>query len=336
MPRTPSTSYRTRTQVYEMLSPLLAFARCESPAYVRTALAEAENKGQLPSAETLALAGSGGRSRDGMSVIGTRRENSARRAAAHVQNARVYFEQARVTSEATRPVLYYYGALSFLEFIAGCLVWRETRGPAGHGLSVSCDSEGWDFDRDWARKKCRVTMGSSGDFPFIVDALTAAGFPSLLSSFRVHSGQPPDRRENPAPLLAGKCTLDFICNLQLDRYLREHPELESWFRGTDSTMVLRLTALLLDFVVVYVASSLARYYIPAWQGIVDAKASPIYNDIKAAYRAVSEDLPYYFTDEHPFDESFDALIPSGSFASGGHRWPGGHFLRRGRRSRSAS
>lgn len=75
-----------------------------------------------------------------------------------------------------------------------------------------------------------------------------------------------------------------------------------WLKGTRRDMVFRLTALLLDFVVVFVSSSLARYQIPAWQALVEARKVSLFNDISVAYRSVSEDLPYYFSDEHPFDQ----------------------------------
>lgn len=296
-----------------MLEPIVVYSRCESAAYVRRGLEGAQAKGLLPTTHILSPERLGRRSADRISSIEstTTYQAAAVKAAAYIQTAKAYFEQARSTIETVKPVLYYYGALSFLEFVTSCLVVRTVRGGASHGLTVTCDSEGWDFDRNWPRQKCRVEMETSGDFPFFVDALTVGGFPSLLSGSRWHRGEAtamPAEARNPAPLLQKKVSLDFLCNLDLERYIGDHPELEEWLSGVDKWMVLRMTNLLLDFVVVYVASCLARYYIPAWQRIVEADKSTVFNDVKEAYRSVSEDLPYYFSDESPFQDSFDTRV----------------------------
>jgi len=155
-------------------------------------------------------------------------------------------------------------------------------------------------------------MSPSGDFPFYVDALTLAGWPSLFSGYRLHQQtktSPWEVRENPVPLLKGqKVSLDYLCNFDYERFSTENPKVREWLVGTDWKLVWKLTTLLLDFVVVHVASSLARYYIPAWQRIIDAEKSSIYNDIKHAYVSVADELPYYFEDEHPFQYSFGTRI----------------------------
>jgi len=75
-------------------------------------------------------------------------------------------------------------------------------------------------------------------------------------------------------------------------------------------MVWKVTDLLLDVIVVYVAASLARYYTPAWNEIIEANHSDIYNDIRAAYHNVAEGLPLFFEDEYPFQYSYQTRIPT--------------------------
>lgn len=153
---------------------------------------------------------------------------------------------------------------------------------------------------------------SSGDFPFCVDALTVAGWPSLFSGYRLHretKKSPWEVKPNPLPLLKEKkVSLDYLCNFDYDQFRLEHPEVQEWLAGTDWQLVWKFTSLLIDFVVVYIASSLSRYYIPAWRRIVEAEKSSIYNDIKSAFIAVRDETPYYFQDEHPFQYSFETRI----------------------------
>lgn len=62
------------------------------------------------------------------SITAQTRRQVAIEAAAYVRNARTYFDQARATTEAVRPVLYYYGGLSFLDFVASFLIHRDGSG----------------------------------------------------------------------------------------------------------------------------------------------------------------------------------------------------------------
>jgi hypothetical protein len=154
-------------------------------------------------------------------------------------------------------------------------------------------------------------MDNSGDFPFFVDALTIAGFPSLFSGFRLHresKSHPLEARPNPAPLLRDKYSLFSLCNFDFERHLQENPGVDMWLVGTSPDMVWKMTSLLFDFIIVYTASVLARYYVPAWREIVDATKTDLYNDIRASYRGVAELTAYYFSDEHPFQYSFNTRV----------------------------
>jgi hypothetical protein len=95
----------------------------------------------------------------------------------------------------------------------------------------------------------------------------------------------------------------------MERYLRDNDNIEQWLVGTDKEEVWQLTSLLLDFIVVYVAASLARYYTPAWKRIVEANRDDIYNDIRGAYRGVAEGFALFFEDQHPFQYSYQTRIP---------------------------
>jgi hypothetical protein len=316
MPRNPATSGRrkvhpelSREIIRHVTSPLSVFAHCESPAFLRQALEKANSSGQLPTKQMITIGAASQRSRDILAAIESEehRKNAASVAAAHIRNARLLIEQAELVGDSVRPIIYYYGGLSFLDFITSCIVRRQRVGNPGHGLSVTCATEGWDFDRNWPRDKCFVEMGPSGDFPFYVDALTVGGWPSLFSGYRLQQETKTSSWEtkiNPAPLLKGpKVSLDYLCNFDFERHRADNPAVNEWLVGTDWKLVWKFTTLLLDFVVVYVASSLARYYIPAWHRITEAAKSPIYNDIKSAYTAVHDKLPYYFEDEDPFQYS---------------------------------
>lgn len=304
------------------LDPLLEFDRCESAAFVRSAISHAARKDLaplspyvdlLPSPIRLSLGAGLGRTAEALDALQTEEDynRAAANASAHLRGARIWFREAGTVPDTVRSTMYYYGALSFFKFVTSCLV--KTRSSKGaHGLSVSCTSEGWDFDRDWPRKSCLVSVDDSGDFPFLVDVLTAAGWPSLFSTFRLHQDSkvsPASAKSNPAPLATRKVSLDFLCNFDYDRHLANNPEIARWLEGENVDRVGRITSLLLDFIIVYISSSLERYYVPAWTGVLAATKSAVYNDIRAAYRSLSTDAPFFFAEEHPFKYSFSVGTP---------------------------
>lgn len=311
----------TREAINALASPLSLYERCESAAFVRQALERAARNDlmppfpgneRLPTSATIALGTSSYRSRGTLQAITgeEHRKQAALNAAAHVGNARIYFEQARVVTESVRPVLYYYGALSFLDFVTFCVVRRDA-GTGAHGLSLTADSDGSRFDKDWPRQ-CRVEMQDTGDFPFFVDALTVAGWPSLFSGFRLHKETKPDPWEkvpNPEPLMSRKLSLALLCGFNFDRYVAERPALGTWLEGADRRNIQEVTDSLVQFVLAFAASSLARYYIPAWRAIVAGEKSSIYNDARAAYAKLAEGMPYFFSEEGLFKHSFEISIP---------------------------
>jgi hypothetical protein len=220
----------------------------------------------------------------------------------------VFFEQAQNASDEIRPILYYYGSTYFLEFVASVLVRRDGVNPS-HGVKVTCGSDGSDFDDNWPKKSCSIESKDSGDFSFFVDALTVSGLPSFFSGFRLYrdsNDEPWKVIKNPSPLLSGnkKITLDMLCNFDQKEYLEDNPDVAKWLDGTDSNIIWKTSTLLMDFLIVFIASNLARYYIPAWRGIVEASKSSIYNDIRLAYKNVSEELPHFLESQYPFVYSF--------------------------------
>ena len=120
---------------------------------MREGFRRAIDKG-LPIAQLLNVGTSFQRSRDTLeAIVGEKHQTrSAISAASNIRSARTFVQQASEVTEDVRPILYYYGGLSFLEFITSVLVRRQKVGKPGHGLSVSCASEGWDFDGRWARQ----------------------------------------------------------------------------------------------------------------------------------------------------------------------------------------
>lgn len=313
-PRVTRLHQTTASAVSALLSPISVFSRSESPAFVRSALADAASKGWLPQPANEQHRFQ--RSRDTLAAIENEEhwKRAAEVASTHLLNARSLFEQGHAVNEFARPIIYYYGAVGFLEFATHCLIRRTKQGAPGHGLSLTCDSDGQDFGEDWPRKKCRVEMLRSGDFPFFVDALTVAGCPSLFSGFNLTiqkkgvKSQVTGVRENPHPLLRDKMSLDLLCNFDLDKYLSNNPGAEDWIKGVDKEDVWETTQLLLDVAVVFAASSLARYHIPAWRRIVEASQTPIYNDIRAAYRGVTEGIPYFLSRKTVFEYCFGTKI----------------------------
>lgn len=163
MPRNPTTqgtrkihAELTRETIRHVVSPLTIYARCESPAFLRQALESANNRNQLPTKELTTLGIEYRRSKDTVIAIESEehRKDTAIIAASHIRNARSLLEQVDSVDESVKPILYYYGGLSFLSFITSCVLRRQRVGSPGHGLSVTCASEGWDFDRNWVREKC--------------------------------------------------------------------------------------------------------------------------------------------------------------------------------------
>jgi hypothetical protein len=303
------------------LSPLSSYSRCESPAFVRRALKHAIHKDLtpvsphavfIPDRSMLSLGAGNRRSKDKLESIENEEhiKRAAIETASQLKKARLFFEQAEIVGEEIKPILYYYGASYFLDFVCLNLVRREPRGSPGHGLSMTADTKGWDFDKEWARKKCRVRIDKTGDFPFYIDVLTLAGWSTLFSGFRLHKDAKPDPwlvRVNPAPLFAESPSLDLLCNFDRDRYLTDNPGVKQWLGGAPEEDVWQLTSLI--FIVVYIAASLARYYTPAWTQIVQASQDDIYNDIRLAYHGVARGFALFFEDEYPFQYSYHTRIP---------------------------
>lgn len=316
MPRTPEIHderifpQSSRRTLRLLADPLLAFERCENAAFLRAALGRALSSNQLPSEEQCSLGVEHRRSKDSIKPLKDP-ERAAIVAAAKLRHARSLLDQTAVVSAEVQPVLYYYSCLAFLDFAARSLVRRERHGAPGHGMTLTCDDEGWAFDADWPRKMCRLEIAKGGDFPFYIDVMTIAGWPSLFSGYRLHrelKTAPWCIVANPAPLFVRqKSSLDLLCNFDLDRYVADSPGLADWL-GPYRQRVWRTTLFLLDVALVFVAASLARYYVPAWRAIVEARASAVYADIRAAFTAVSSELPFFLSNEHPFQYAFDARI----------------------------
>lgn len=265
----------------------------------------------VPLSKTLDLIEDSKRSTDKIQAIDDEKDinRAAVIASASLRNARVFFDQARIVSDEIRPILYYYGSTFFLEFATSVLVRRVSSSGSSHGVKVSCGSDGSDFDSDWPRKQCLIESKPSGDFSFFVDALTIGGLPSFFSGFRLYRNRNDDPWmviKNPSPLFAAneKISLDKLCNFDHKKYLEDSPEVNKWLEGTDSNVIWKTSTLLMDFLIVFIASNLARYYIPAWRSIVEADKSNVYNDIRFAYKNISEGFPYFLKDQYPFSYSF--------------------------------
>lgn len=326
MPRTrPPISRYTKTvpstkdALRQVVNPLSPFDKCKSAAYVRKALTHAIAKtvpgrtidkraDLIPTQEMIELIIQYKSSQDMYSAISEEKhiKQVATVTSTNLRNAENFFNHAISASDEVKPILYYYGALSFWQFIAKLLIQRQVKGNRGHGMSVTCESEGWDFDKSWTRK-CWVDFTGTGDFSFVVDALTISGFPSLFSTFILrHSagkGSPYVCLPNPYPLKSlGKISLDMLCNFDGTKFLSDHPEVLEWAKSGPHFW--ETTTLLMDYIVTFIASNLARYYIPAWQAVIEAEKSSIYNDIRDAFVAVSETTPHFFLDKTPFQFGF--------------------------------
>lgn len=315
--------YFSSSAIRQCLYPLMNYSRCESPALVRRALNHAIKKDLkpaspytefIPGEKKITLVHNHQRSKDFIQAIENEEHinHASFEAATQLKKARLFFEQAETVEEEIKPILYYYGGIYFLDFICFNLVRRMPSGSPSHGIRVTYESTGWDFDRDWAKNKCRVQICNNGDFPFFIDALTISGFITLFSGFRLYwnsKSEQWDILENPYPLfIKEKVSLDLLCNFNLEKYLLDHPEVKDWLKETDKAMVWKLTSLLMDLLVVFVSASLARYVTPAWNRIIEAYHDDIYNDIKSAYLNVSEGFALYFEDEYPFQYSYETRI----------------------------
>lgn len=129
----------------------------------------------------------------------------------------------------------------------------------------------------------------------------------MFSTFRLHQetkDAPWTVKRNPAPLAVEKVSLDYLCNFDFEQYVNADKEASQWLTGSNLKHVALMTEFLVDFVIVFTASSLSRYYLIAWNHILQAHKSPIYNDIRHAYRTVSLDAPWFFADQMPFTYSF--------------------------------
>jgi hypothetical protein len=122
VPRNPAHpgSYRifpnlTQETVRYLVSPIMLYSRCESPAVIAKGLKESQKGAALPSSVAIQMGREMYRCRDNPSAL---QDEAAYRSAglvasASFRQARIFFEQARQVSEEVQPILYYYGALSF-------------------------------------------------------------------------------------------------------------------------------------------------------------------------------------------------------------------------------
>ena len=131
IPKRPSKIFQPQTTqetVKRLINPLVIYSKCESPAFVRRALnhaleqdlvSVAQGTELIPTSHTISLSRGYTRSNDSISAIEKEQHinSAATVAATSLRNARVLFGQATDATEEVRPILYYYGALSFFEFI---------------------------------------------------------------------------------------------------------------------------------------------------------------------------------------------------------------------------
>ncbi len=325
MPRNPS--YHLSRQIYNPISrgiiknliyPLDLYLRCESEAFVREGLHKAyAEKKYLPTKEMISLGKKHQLSNIDISALdeAKKREKTARFASANLRSSKELIKQIQDVSGSVKPILYYYGGLNILDFLTSVLCYRDRRGSPGHGLKVTCEDDGWNFNKDWVKEKCQVEIQGKGDFPFFVDAFTYGGWPSLFSGFglrRLGKDEPYELIENPYPVGKAKMSLFELCNFDFYNFINAKPNLKKWVEDISLADVVRNTSLLMDYIVVYFASTLARYYIPAWNSITEAVKSDIYNDIQLAYDAVIEIVPYIYATEGYYKYTFGTIIEPAS------------------------
>lgn len=205
-----------------------------------------------------------------------------------LKNAKEFFEAGKIASVDTKPIFYYYSISYLFAFLLHSLVDFD-KPKLHHGIYVNTNNgiSGIRFNYNLY----------GGFFERVVHTLSMLDYPSSFSSF-IFNFDSNDQR-----ILLPQKTDISISNgnailldklLEYDSY-KDHANLESKIRSRISIpMYKKTSSILRDFILIFVASSIARYSPALWRDIYSGEDSKLifyfeksFNDINDMIRFVN-------------------------------------------------
>ena len=174
---------------------------------------------------------------------------------------------ANATPE-TKPLLMYYGMHSFMSFFAYSIFCYPGHAPS-HGLKIT------NFPNDPGLTE--VTVDSDGVFARLAECYAILGYDSdtyMEASFspiiwHADTEQFVRNEANSSPVIGGKITLQGLLGMRISIWKNwNHPR---WMLD------------LIDYAVMFICSSLARYRPYNWHRITEGKSYTLINDIDKVY-----------------------------------------------------
>jgi hypothetical protein len=186
-----------------------------------------------------------------------------------LKNAKEFFEVGKIASSDTKPIFYYYSISYLFAFLLHSLV-DFNKPKRHHGIYVNTNNgiSGIRFNYNL----------SGGFFERLVHILSMLDYPSSFSSFIS------DFDNNDQRILLSQKTDISISNknaILLDKLLEhdfynDHANLESKIRSRISHPKYKKTsAILRDFILIFVASAIARYSPDLWRNIYSGEDSKL-------------------------------------------------------------
>ena len=238
-----------------------------------------------------------------------------------LRNASSFYEIAIKSNLETQPIYYYYSFLYFSSFISNTFLRFSSKSPS-HGLkTIFSDSSNNLYDRNLTKVKIKniieediyVIFHKFGSFQRFVDTLSLIGYQSIFSMFYIQSHELNSQNlhylifnkeqrqfkfqndnhfkihENKSNTnyskTISKYSLRVLCNYDLDKSINEATK----YHGHDVSLY-DVSLYLLSFLIIFVASNIARYKPYLWNIITRGEGTNIYTVIEDAYDNYSEFL----------------------------------------------
>lgn len=204
-----------------------------------------------------------------------------------LRNSHEFWEQSQEVTEFLKPILYYYSYQQFSAFFIYTMFKWPMRS-SGHGISCSLNAD---------MEEIAVEFRDTGFFKRLVDTLIVLGNPTAYGSWiPFGSGEGVVFRENnvdlrmPTDKVNLVDILDFKPFAFAEEFKSKYPNAH-YDRGLDY----RLT----DYLVVFIASNIARYRPALWRTIIDGRGeieSRFNQKIRTAYINYAEGVRSYLHD----------------------------------------
>jgi len=204
-----------------------------------------------------------------------------------LKNAKELWNESKRVSDRVRPILAYYAHQQYAAFFIYTLFrYPITSASVGHGLSIE-----WGEGKKPSVSGIKVKLLENGFFRRLVDTFTIIGTPTAYGSWLPFEGNFCENSLDSRLKVGEKIGLPSIMNFSSDNFIKE-------YTAKFSIAGPYIDRLLTNFVLLFVASNIARYRPQLWGQVLagtyedDAKFNKI---IKIVYDRI------FFSDSAKFD-----------------------------------